>query len=202
MCPELMSFVTYFEGTWLVGNMNCQKSSSQIYIHWLKFLELVQNTRLGLFPSMTVHVSVTTCDVRAEDHVVKFTRPSPSVFAYCKWSQNGGDQNLEVGRPGNKATTFNNHYFNIDIPEHANMYTCSMLVCTMWEYRSLIQSITLMQLATWSCITLVAKLLTSSWWLTLAPAASNFSTILICRFRDAHIRAVLPSCGRRNKEKR
>ena len=36
-----------------------------------------------------------TCDVScAVDHVVRFTRPSPSVFAYCKWSKTGAGEGL------------------------------------------------------------------------------------------------------------
>ena len=54
--------------------------------------------KIGLLPSMAVHISVTTCDTCAADHVVRFTRPSPSVFAYCKQSKAGGGE-----RPGNEA---------------------------------------------------------------------------------------------------
>ena len=36
-----------------------------------------------------------TCDVMcAADHVVRFTRPSPSVFAYCKRSKTGAGEGL------------------------------------------------------------------------------------------------------------
>ena len=36
-----------------------------------------------------------TCDVMcAADHVVRFTRPSPSVFAYSKWSKTGAGEGL------------------------------------------------------------------------------------------------------------
>ena len=31
---------------------------------------------------------------RAADHVMKFPRPSPSVFAYCKRSKTGGVEGL------------------------------------------------------------------------------------------------------------
>jgi len=37
---------------------------------------------------------VTTFDGRAADHVMKFPRPSPSVFAYCKRSKTGGVEGL------------------------------------------------------------------------------------------------------------
>ena len=36
--------------------------------------------KISLLPSMAVHICVTTCDACAADHVVRFTRPSPSVF--------------------------------------------------------------------------------------------------------------------------
>jgi len=35
-----------------------------------------------------------TFDSHAADHVMKFPRPSPSVFAYCKRSKNGGVEGL------------------------------------------------------------------------------------------------------------
>ena len=36
-----------------------------------------------------------TCDVMcAADHVVRFTRPSPSDFAYCKRSKTGAGEGL------------------------------------------------------------------------------------------------------------
>jgi len=34
------------------------------------------------------------CDSRGTDHVMKFHRPSPSVFAYCKRSKTGGVEDL------------------------------------------------------------------------------------------------------------
>jgi len=37
---------------------------------------------------------VTTFDGRAADHVMKFPRPSPSVFAYRKRSKTGGIEGL------------------------------------------------------------------------------------------------------------
>ena len=38
-----------------------------------------------------------SCDVsRAADHVMKYPRPSPSVFAYCKRSKTGGVEGLET----------------------------------------------------------------------------------------------------------
>ena len=50
--------------------------------------------KIGLLPSMAIHISVTTCDACAADHVVRFTRPSPSVFAYCKRSKTGAGEGL------------------------------------------------------------------------------------------------------------
>ena len=40
-----------------------------------------------------------TFDSRAVDHVIKFPRPSPPIFTYCKRSKTGG-----VEGPGNEAT--------------------------------------------------------------------------------------------------
>ena len=68
----------------------------------IEFFNLVQNTRLGLLPSMTVQISVTTCDAHAMDHVVRFPGLLPP-FLYTASDQGG--------RPGNEATTFNIHYF-------------------------------------------------------------------------------------------
>ena len=34
------------------------------------------------------------CDICAPDHVVRFTRPSPSIFAYCKRSKTGSGEGL------------------------------------------------------------------------------------------------------------
>ena len=50
--------------------------------------------KIGLLPSMVIHISVTTCDACAVDHVVRFTGPSPSAFAYCKQSKTGGWEGL------------------------------------------------------------------------------------------------------------
>ena len=50
--------------------------------------------KIGLLPSMAIHISVTTSDAGAADHVVRFTRPSPSVFAYCKRSKTGAGEGL------------------------------------------------------------------------------------------------------------
>ena len=44
----------------------------------------------------TTHISVTTCDTCAMDHVVRFTRPSPTVFVYCKQSRTGGGEGLAM----------------------------------------------------------------------------------------------------------
>ena len=50
--------------------------------------------KIGLLPSMAIHITLTTSDARAADHVVRFTRPSPSVFAYCKRSKTGAGEGL------------------------------------------------------------------------------------------------------------
>ena len=50
--------------------------------------------KIGLLPSMAIHISVTTCDACAADQVVRFTRPSPSIFAYCKQSKTGAEEGL------------------------------------------------------------------------------------------------------------
>ena len=50
--------------------------------------------KIGLLPGMAIHISVMTCDACAADHVVRFTRPSPSVFAYCKRSKTGAGEGL------------------------------------------------------------------------------------------------------------
>ena len=50
--------------------------------------------KIDLLPSMAIHIVVTTCDTCAMDHVVRFTRPSPSVFAYCKQSRTGAVEGL------------------------------------------------------------------------------------------------------------
>ena len=50
--------------------------------------------KIGLLPSMAIHISVTTCDACAADHMVRFTRPSPSVFVYSKQSKTGAGEGL------------------------------------------------------------------------------------------------------------
>ena len=50
--------------------------------------------KISLLPSMAINISVTTCDACAADHVVRFTTPSPSVFAYCKQSKTGAGEGL------------------------------------------------------------------------------------------------------------
>ena len=45
--------------------------------------------KIGLLPSMTIHISVTTYDACTMDQEVRFTRPSPTVLAYCKQSKTG-----------------------------------------------------------------------------------------------------------------
>ena len=39
---------------------------------------------------------MTKCDACAVDHVVNFTRPSGSIFAYCKRSKSGAMEGLEM----------------------------------------------------------------------------------------------------------
>ena len=58
--------------------------------------------KIGLLPSMAIHISVTTC---ADYHVVRFTRPSPSIFTYCKQSKTGGGEDLamRLEEPGSKS---------------------------------------------------------------------------------------------------
>ena len=59
-----------------------------------------EGIRIKVFFSCEVHIScwqplsVTTCDTCAMDHVVRFTRLSPSIFAYCKWLKTGGGEGL------------------------------------------------------------------------------------------------------------
>ena len=50
--------------------------------------------KISLLPSMAIHISVTTCDACAADHVLRFTRPSPSIFADCKRSKIGAGEGL------------------------------------------------------------------------------------------------------------
>ena len=50
--------------------------------------------KIGLLPSTAIHISVMTCDACATDHMVRFTRPFPSVFAYCKRSKTGAGEGL------------------------------------------------------------------------------------------------------------
>ena len=76
-------------------------SSSDVFLRLMLFsvgacLVFVTSTerKIGLLPSMAIHISVTTCDACAADHVVRFTRPSPSVFAYCKRSKTGAGEGL------------------------------------------------------------------------------------------------------------
>jgi len=53
---------------------------------------------------------VTTFDGRATDHVMKFPRPSPSVFAYCKRSKTGGVEGL-----GMRLKSNSEHSQHLDI---------------------------------------------------------------------------------------
>ena len=48
---------------------------------------------------------MTKCDARGRDHVVRFTRPSGSVFAYCKRSKTGAGEGLgtRLGRHAHHA---------------------------------------------------------------------------------------------------
>ena len=72
-------------------------SSSDMFLRLMLFsvsacLVFVASTeqKIGLLPSMAIHISVTTCDACAADHV-RFTRPSPS---YCKRSNTGAGEGL------------------------------------------------------------------------------------------------------------
>ena len=62
--------------------------------------------KIGLLPSMAIHIGVTTCDACAADHMVRFTRPSPSAFAYCKRSKTGAGEGLGT-RLGGSAPDIN-----------------------------------------------------------------------------------------------
>ena len=59
-------------------------------------LVFVANTehKNGLLPSIAMHINVKTCDACDTDHMVRFTMPSPSVFAYCKRSKTGAGEGL------------------------------------------------------------------------------------------------------------
>ena len=63
----------------------------------LSHLRSSTERKIGLLPSMAIHIYVTTCDAYAADHVVRFTRPSPSIYAYCKRSKNGAGEGLGTG---------------------------------------------------------------------------------------------------------
>ena len=61
------------------------------------------------------------CDVtQGTDHVVRFTRPSGSVFAYCKQSKTGAGEGL--GTPRNEPRS-NTHCKNI----HTASFFCTLL---------------------------------------------------------------------------
>ena len=77
--------------------------------------------KIGLLLSMAVHISVTTCDASAADHVVRFTRPSPSVFAYCKRSKTGAGEGL--GTRLHHTINHVNVYYAF--PSHYCLITCS-----------------------------------------------------------------------------
>ena len=62
--------------------------------------------KISLLPSMAIHISVTTCDACAADQVVRFTRPSPSVFAYCKRSKTGAGEGLGTRLQMHKCRSF------------------------------------------------------------------------------------------------
>ena len=88
--------------------------------------------KFGLLPEHGYTYSVTTCDACAVDHVVRFTRPSPSVFAYCKRSNTGAGEGLGmrlVGITGSlhcsiviceRLTLFNSLTTNDDYSRHRN----------------------------------------------------------------------------------
>ena len=50
--------------------------------------------KISLLPSMAIHISMTTCDACVVDHELRFTRSSPSIFAYCKRSKTGAGEGL------------------------------------------------------------------------------------------------------------
>ena len=50
--------------------------------------------KISLLHSAAIDISLIKCDVHAADHVVRFTRPSHSVFAYCKRSKTGAGEGL------------------------------------------------------------------------------------------------------------
>ena len=56
--------------------------------------------KIGFLTSMAIHISVTTCDV------LGFTRPSPSVFAYCKRSKTGAREGLGTRLDGHATIVY------------------------------------------------------------------------------------------------
>ena len=50
--------------------------------------------KISLLRSTAIHIKRDQRDARGRDHVVRFTRPSGSVFAYCKRSKTGAGEGL------------------------------------------------------------------------------------------------------------
>ena len=61
------------------------------------------------------------CETLEGDHVVRFTRPSPSVFAYCKVIKN-----WSRGRPGNEASK------SVHYPKKFAWFTRPLLLVRGW----------------------------------------------------------------------
>ena len=87
--------------------------------------------KIGLLPSMAIHLSVTTCDACAVDDVLRFTRPSPSVFEYCKRSKTGAGEGLgtrlihNMWQVASSVIKLVTHYFREKIPYlHAQHVFC------------------------------------------------------------------------------
>ena len=87
--------------------MSFGNPSELFFLAWICFVRLMllsisaclvfvasTERNIGLLPSIAVHISVTTCDACATDHVVRFTKLSPSVFAYWKRSKTGAGEGL------------------------------------------------------------------------------------------------------------
>ena len=79
---------------------------------------------------------MTKRDARGRDHVVRFTRPSGSVFAYCKRSKTGAGEGLGTRLPrkvieglGTRlAWDRNELYMHDDAIHHNNGGICSLIV--------------------------------------------------------------------------
>ena len=60
----------------------------------------------------------------AADHVVRFTRPSPSVFAYCKRSKTGAGEGLGTRLDKDKCMS-DNYTVGSHLSEHVETGGCS-----------------------------------------------------------------------------